>query len=144
MPNITREQFERWNAKAQGGFVFDIRQYAIWGEKTLRRIVGLQNGDKLEFRLLFQPENVTKRNEYGVRYTLETGRHIPTMHVSRWQPGNTEGVWTSHGLGKYITLGEAVPKKQYELLCKLSGTVEALVQEQVAQTNAQRKEAAAV
>lgn len=144
MPSITREQYRKWNAKALGGFAFDYRDYVIWGTKTLRRIVGLDNGDKLEIRLLFQPESITKRNEYGIRYTLETGRHIPTMHVSRWQPGNTEDVWTSHGLGKYITLGEAVPKKQYELLCKLSGTVEALVQEQVAQANAERKEAAAI
>lgn len=135
MPSITKDQFNRWNAKAQGGFGFAMKFYVLWGEKTLRRTDKLQNGNLLEFRLYFREEIVMKSSLYGNQYSVATGRQIPVLNVSEWEP-STNDMYVSHGLGEEIDLGPAVDKKQYDLLCKLSGTVGDLVRARIDRANA--------
>lgn len=123
MPSITREQAQKWDAQARGGFRFDVRHYVIWGEKELRKTVDLPGGRVVEFRIGYRAEFETKTNDYGCSWNVETGRHIPELSVHIWTPGGTEGVYTSHGLGKHIDIGPAQAKKNYKILCQLSETV---------------------
>jgi len=123
MPSITREQAARWNAKAQNGFTFDVRKYVTFGDKTLHRIVELDGGDQLEIVLLYTEERRKKTNEYGCSWTVATGRHIPTVHLTRWHPSGL--AWTSSGLGDWITVGEPQTSKKFDVLCKLSGQIDA-------------------
>ena len=37
MPSVTREQVNKWNAKLQNGFRFDIQRYVVWGEKQIKK-----------------------------------------------------------------------------------------------------------
>lgn len=123
MPSITREQAARWNAKAQNGFTFDVQKYVMWGDKTLHRVVELDGGDRMEIRLLYQEEHERKTNQYDCHWTVRTGRYIPTVHLTRWHPSGT--AWTSHGLGDWITIGEPQTSKKFDVLCKLSATIDA-------------------
>lgn len=123
MPSITREQAARWNAKARNGFSFDVRYYAMHGEKTLHQIIDLDGGDKMEIRLLYEAERRKKTNEFGCSWTVTTGRYLPTVHLTRWHPSGA--AWTSRGLGDWITIGEPQDAKKYDVLCKLSATVDA-------------------
>lgn len=123
MPSITREQAARWNAKARNGFTFDVRKYVVWGEKTLHQIIDLGDGDRMEIRLLYQEEYERKTNEHGCSWNVRTGRFLPHVHLTRWHP--TATAWTSHGLGDWIPVGEPQTSKKYDVLCKLSATINA-------------------
>mgnify|MGYP003571248027 CR=1 FL=1 len=125
MAKITREQAQKWDAQAKGGFHFDVRQYAIWGEKELRRTVELDGGDVLELKLEYTAEHETRTNEYGCRWTVATGRHIPTLRVTRWRPSSSgSGCYVSHGAGKTVAIAPAEKSKKYALLCRLSGELD--------------------
>lgn len=123
MPSITREQAQKWDAQAQGGFHFDVRNYAIWGEKELRKTVEIAEGRVVEFRIGYRAEYETKTNGNGCKWNVETGRHIPELVIRVWTPGETEGVYTSQGFGRHVDLGPAWDKKKYAVLCELSGLV---------------------
>lgn len=123
MPSITREQAQKWDAQARGGFRFDVRYYVMWGEKELRKTVELPGGRYVEFKIGYCAEYETKTNDYGCKWNVETGRHIPQLSVTVWTPTATEGVYTSHGYGKHIDIGPALAKKNYKILCQLSETV---------------------
>lgn len=123
MPSITREQAARWNAKARNGFTLDVRYYVMHGEKTLHQVIDLDGGDKMEVRLLYEEERRKKTNEYGCSWTVTTGRYLPTVHLTRWHPSGA--AWTSSGLGDWITAGEPQTSKKFDVLCKLSGQIDA-------------------
>lgn len=123
MPSITREQAARWNAKARNGFTFDVQKYVVWGEKTLHQIIDLGDGDRMEIRLLYQEEYERKTNEHGCSWNVRTGRYLPTVHLTRWHPSGA--AWTSQGLGDWITAGEPQTSKKFDVLCKLSGQIDA-------------------
>lgn len=125
MAKITREQAQKWDAQARGGFHFDVRQYVIWGEKELRRTIDLDGGDVLELRLGYREEYATRTNEYGRHWKETTGRHIPVLSLSIWHPSaSNPDVYTSQGLGKSVDLGPAENSKKYAVLCRLSGEVD--------------------
>ena len=44
MPSVTREQVNKWNAKLQNGFRFDIQRYVVWGEKQIKKSIELADG----------------------------------------------------------------------------------------------------
>lgn len=46
MPSVTREQVNKWNAKLQNGFRFDIQRYVVWGEKQIKKSIELADGMK--------------------------------------------------------------------------------------------------
>lgn len=125
MPSITREQAQKWDAQAQGGFRFDVRNYAIWGEKELRKTVEIAEGRVVEFRIGYRAEYETKTNGNGCKWNVETVRHIPELVIRVWTPsGDPEnGVFCSTGFGRHVDLGPAEDKKKYAVLCKLSGIV---------------------
>ena len=122
MPSITREQAQKWDAQARGGFRFDVRYYVIWGEKELRKTVELPGGRYVEFKIGYRAEYETKTNDYGCKWNVETGRHIPELSVRVWQPSGAAGVYSSSGFGKHIDIGQAQTKKNYKILCQLSET----------------------
>lgn len=125
MSKITREQAQKWDAQAKGGFRFDVQHYAIWGEKELRRTVDLDGGDVLELRLSYRAEFETRTNEHGCRWNVETGRHIPVLRVTRWRPsGCGSGVYISSGAGRTVDLAGPEASKKYAVLCRLSGEVD--------------------
>jgi hypothetical protein len=120
MPSITRDQFHKWNAQAQGGFVFDFRQYCIWGDKELIKQIDLGTGKVVQFRLCYFPEYETRTN--GCTFHVQTGRHIPTLDISIWR--KQDSVLISNGGSKQITVGDPQAKKNYKVLCNLSGTID--------------------
>lgn len=126
MPKLTRDQFSRWNAKAPEGWAFDVRTYCIWGEKTLVRYIAIDGDHKIELHVEFRPEYEKRRSEFGCAYTVETGRHIPSLHVSRWtRSASGSGTFVSHGLGRWIKIGEPQTAKKYDVLCKIASTINA-------------------
>ena len=47
MPSVTREQVNKWNAKLQNGFRFDIQRYVVWGEnQEVYRAGGWSDSDR--------------------------------------------------------------------------------------------------
>ena len=117
MARITREQVEKMNAQAKNGFKFDIEYFLIHHEKTLTKIVVLNESQFVRFKLMFEDE---RENADGWR--RPTGRQIPNIHISLWN--NSRGFASSHGLGTWEKIGEPVNKKSFALLCKLSAEVD--------------------
>ena len=130
---ITREQYNKWNEQAKGGFAFDLQNFAVWGEKELFKRVKQAGGSFIQFQISWRSEFTTYTNEWGVVRNIETGRHIPTLNISKWKP-TPSGAYVSHGLGEDITLGTPETSKKYNVLCKLSALVDTdkLVAERIA------------
>ena len=126
MPSITREQFNRWNAKAVNGFAFDLQTYCVWGEKSLCRYIHLDDDHKVELHVEYRDEYETRTSPYGCKYQMPTGRHIPELHVSAWtRSASGSGMFVSHGLGRWFKIGEPQTSKKYDVLCKLAATINA-------------------
>ena len=125
MPKLTREQYNKWNAKATNGFSFDIQDYVFRGEKTLTRRIPIDEDHYTELHLMYRDEYITKTNEHGCRWNVTTGRQIPTLHVSKWTRGLSGEVYTSSGMGDWITVGEPQTSKKYDVLCKIAETIDA-------------------
>lgn len=120
---ITREQYNKWNEQAQNGFTFDLQKFAVWGEKELFKRVKQSDGSFIQFQIGWRSEFTAYTNEWGVTRNIETGRHIPTLNISKWEPAPS-GAYVSHGLGEDITLGASETSKKYNVLCKLSALVD--------------------
>ena len=114
MPKITQEQITKWNEKNPHGFRLDWKHYVMYGEKEIARYIQIGEGKRLEVRLCYLPEYERKTNGWGCRWTVETGRYIPSLHFSIWQDSGT--AWVSHGMGWYVTVGEVQKKKKYTVL----------------------------
>ena len=123
MAKITREQYNKWNAQAKNGFSFDLQFFVTWNEKTLTKKVKMENGDIMEFKIEYQKEFETKTNEWGCRWNVETGRYIPMLNVTHWKPSTTSGCYHSGGWEKSEIIGSPETSKKYNVLCKLSETV---------------------
>lgn len=122
MAKITREQFNKWNAQAKNGFQFDLQYFLIWSEKTLTKKIEMENGDIIEFKIEFDKEFETKTNQWGSRWNVETGRYIPMLYITYWKPSDS-GCYHSSGREKSEILGNPENSKKYNVLCKLSETV---------------------
>jgi len=122
MAKITREQFNKWNAQAKNGFQFDLKCFAVWNEKTLTKKIKMENGDIIEFKIEYNKEFETKTNEWGCKWNVETGRYIPMLYITHWKP-STSGCYHSSGREKSEVLGSPENSKKYNVLCKLSETV---------------------
>lgn len=111
MAKLTREQAQKWNGQLKGGFRFDVRHFMIWGEKLARKDIDLGNGNILQATL-----------EYHDVYDgyRPTGEQQPKLHLQIWQPGITEGMIVSHGLGANVEIGTKQQKRKWSELCKLS------------------------
>ena len=123
MAKITREQFEKWNAQAKNGFEFDLRYYLTWNEKVLTKKIKLENGNIIEFKLMYKNEYKSIVNEYGCRWNQETGRQIPYIHITEWKPSHNSETFYSSGMGKWEQVGEPQNSKKYNILCKISAEI---------------------
>lgn len=122
---ITREQVIKMNSKMSNGFSVDLWTLGVWGEKQCTKKVYIgnpENGEYVKFSILWHPEFEERKTAYGQSFNVKTGRSVPTLHLSRWEKGKTEGVDVSHGTGKYISIGEAQERKNFSVLQKLTAT----------------------
>lgn len=123
MPSITKEQFDKWNSKATNGFKFDVKEYVCWGDKALVRHESLVGGKIAEFKIRYYEEFKSKTNEWGCTYNVTTGGHIPTLEVNVLVPCETPGIYRVLTFEKGKSLGDALPKMKYDVLCKLANDV---------------------
>lgn len=128
MAKITRKQYDSWNEMLGNGFIFDLRYYALHGEKTCHRNIPLDTDDLetatsvLQVHLMYRDDYKKITNEYGVSYSVPTGMQIPCMHLAVYQINKDTGMGVSHGLGHWVNLGEPQKKMLYGTLAKLSNT----------------------
>ena len=122
MAKLTREQINKWNSQAKNGFQFDSRYFLIWNEKTLIKNIKMENGDIIEFKIEYDKEYEKYTNEWKVTRNVETGRYIPMLYITHWRPTQSES-YTSSGWAKTEVLGSPENSKKYNVLCKLSETV---------------------
>ena len=112
MPNLTRDQLTRWNAKAKNGFRFDSRFYLTHGEKRLCKEIDLPDG-----RILRAVLEYTENRES--LYSPKPNGQRPSLHLSVWT-GRRNGFMSTSGLGAWISIGELQPKRNYNNLVKLT------------------------
>lgn len=106
---LTRDQIMKKQAQTPDGWRYDWQYAVIHGEHTMTRRVDIDGTHFLEARLCYCAEK-------GANPWQTTGRQIPTLHVSRYQDKGS--VYVSHGLGKWLTIGEPEKNKNYKALCK--------------------------
>lgn len=110
MAKITREQVEKINSGCNNGFGLDLRHFLFHNEKTLSKKIRIADNQYIEARILFYD----KWN----RETRKTD-NIPTIHLSRWTV-DTNGTGTSYGLGYWVRLQEALPRKNMKVLQEIT------------------------
>jgi hypothetical protein len=114
MSSLTREQAKTWNNGNENGFKFDSQYYLFHGEKTSKKIIDLGNKNLLVIHLMYRNEYETRKNAYGQSFSVPTGKQTPVMHMSIYLDQGS--MMVSHGLGYWQDLGDAVPRKNYDLL----------------------------
>lgn len=124
MAKLTREQLNKWNAQAKGGFVFDYRYYLIWGEKELIKQIDLDDTRVLQVKICYYPEYETRANDYGCKWNVRTGREVPNVHYQVYHREDNSGFLKGYGMGTYEPIGEPQDKKKYNVLCALSATID--------------------
>lgn len=118
MPTLTRDQVKSWNTANKNGFSFDVQYYLFHSEKTVQKKIDIGNKHFLVVKLTYRGDFKRVENDCGQGYNVPTFRHIPCVHFADYLD---EGeVMVSHGLGYWHNLGEAVDKKSYSALQKLT------------------------
>lgn len=122
MPSITKEQYVKWNSKAQNGWNLDVQEYVVWGEKCLVKRVPINDKEHIEYKLTWQEDSKPIINQYGENtYTIGSNTYMPVLHVNKWKESNsTKGIYIMVGTGDSKVLGKAQDRKNFNLLCKLS------------------------
>lgn len=93
---ITREQVNKINEKMGNGWQLDLYYLLMRGEKSAELRIPNDDGGYIQGKLYIDNVSSWRPGAYnGVQIKL---------HVSRWYKGSTEGVFTSHGQGKCITI----------------------------------------
>ena len=119
MPSITRDQLQKWAKNLPEGWKFDIFHYTAWNEKQIYTDSPADPETGIFYRLTIEYKPV-----YGnSHYCPPTGQQ-PTAVIHRYKPtGTTDGVYfTVHILD--IPQGEPTPRKNYNQLGKLAGTID--------------------
>lgn len=124
MAKLTREQYNKWNAQAQNGFMLDLQYFLIWGEKTLIKDIEQENGAIIRFKLSYIDEFETRTNEHGCRWNERTGRKIPVMKIDRLVPCKTEGMYQVINIAENRQMAEPEKTMKYSTLCKISGLID--------------------
>lgn len=116
---ITKEQYQKWSAQAHNGFKLDLNFYLTWSEKQLIKDIKTENGDIIRTTIAYFPEYVTKTNEWGCKWNVRTGRHIPQKTVDRLVPLKS-GCYRVIPINKSEPIGEPQNTKKYSVLCELT------------------------
>ena len=114
MPSVTREQVNKWNAKLQNGFLFDIQRYVVWGEKQIVKSIKLEDGRSLVATLFFRDARE------GFKYI---GQQL-CISLSIWTPIENSDLMRSEGTGYHEILGAVQEKKLYNDLVKMSAVID--------------------
>jgi len=125
MAKITKEQYDKWTnqANANGnGWGFDLRYFAIWGEKEVIKRIPDVNGEYIQWKIGYYDEYEEITNQYGCKYRRATGRYIPTWTVNRLIPLES-GCYRVLPVSEHA-VGEIQNKKNYAYLCKCIKEVE--------------------
>lgn len=124
MASITRKQVESYNAACKNGFVFDLHFFLTHGEKSLVRVVKLADGSELHAQLWYTEEYEPRKNAWGQSFKVPTGRHIPQVNISRYYRNEGSPFLTSHGMGKFIEVGQPSARRMFSALQKLTADLD--------------------
>ena len=113
MASCTKEQVMKWNEKLQNGFRFDLRCFLMRNDKTAVKVLDLSDGRKLQAKLEYREE----------RENWRTIGQQPVLHLSIWEVCENSDFMKSSGMGVDVRMGAMQTKKNYNVLCNLSGTV---------------------
>lgn len=93
---ITREQVKKINDKMANGWELDLYYLFMRGEKTASLKIHQDDGGYIEGKLYIDNVSDWHPGAYnGIQIKL---------CVSRWYKGSTEGVFVSHGMGKWMRI----------------------------------------
>ena len=113
MAKCTREQLNKWNGMLQNGFRFDLHCFLMSGDKKAVKVLDIADGRKLQAKLEYTE----------VRENWKTVGQQPVLHLSIWTVCENSDFMKSSGMGADVKMGAMQTKKNYNLLCNLSGTI---------------------
>ena len=116
MASITREKAIKWDETAQkyGDFRFDLEWYVLWGEKALIKNIKHEDGTYTQHKIRYASSFSRERGDY-------TEYHTPVHIINTLYPLNSGCYRVVQESSEVI--GEAVTKKNYNNLCKLSANI---------------------
>ena len=104
---MTWAQVKKINDELTNGWKFNLQFFLYHNEKTVHMEIPQENG-YIEAVLMFT-ENMINR-------WCGTGTYHIDLHITRWYPANTEGAYTSNGLGQWVNLGGEYPRRVFKKL----------------------------
>lgn len=117
MAKITREQIQKINNKCKNGWELDIQFFIFHNEKTLKKIIELDEEHYLEFKI-----------DYNYKNQI-------VLFINKFYHKLTESYSTSKGLGKKYMLEETPASRKN--INKLIEYSEILTDEQLMQINSE-------
>ena len=118
MPSITREKAIKLQSQLGQGWKFDIQYYVFHGEYTIKQMVDISDGKKLEFQISFYEHCVNPEEKCG--YLRKYEGYDIRVRKSEWTKSFGDS-YCSHGLGICKTLvSNAGNKKAFKLLADIS------------------------
>lgn len=117
MAKITREQIQKINNKCKNGWELDIQFFIFHNEKTLKKIIELDEEHYLEFKI-----------DYNYKNQI-------VLFINKFYCKKGESYATSNGLGKKYMLEETSASKKS--INKLIEYTEKLTDEQLIQINSE-------
>ena len=117
MAKITREQIQKINSKCKNGWELDIQFFIFHNEKTLKKIIELDEEHYLEFKI-----------DYNYKNQI-------VLFINKFYHQLGEDYATSNGLGKKRILEETPASRKS--INKLIEYTETLADEQLMQINSE-------
>lgn len=117
MAKITREQIQKINNKCKNGWELDIQFFIFHNEKTLKKIIELDEEHYLEFKI-----------DYNYKNQI-------VLFINKFYHKTGENFATSNGLGKKKMLEETSASRKS--INKLIEYTEKLTDEQLIQINSE-------
>lgn len=106
MPKITREQINTINGKCKNNWELDVQYFLFHNEKTLKKIIELDEEHYLEFKIDYNNKNQI------------------TLRISKFYHKAGDNFASSSGLGKSRILEEApAPRKSINKLIEFTKTL---------------------
>ena len=118
--SITREQVNAINAKMSNGFQLDVCSLTLYGEKKAVKSIKLDDATTLVATLTFSASFDKKRNAWGQKFNVPTGKSHVALNLSIWHCNPGADITTARGLGWWIKVSEDMPRRNFSAIQKLT------------------------
>ena len=109
---VTKAQYEKWNGQLGKGWVLDLQDLVVWGEKKPRIYENISEKQKVEYSLTYM--EVWEEHRFTGFYDIRLTKRV-------WTKSDASNCWSTSGLGcTKIIASKATNKKLFKNLAEFT------------------------